>query len=102
MNGMMTIQLPYEVTDEIVVQNLRESKNMIEEQLQEFYEKTSWMHEDDVSYSYQVLHSLGVIIEYYGGKETNEDEDPEMEEEMPSSAFNEEYMKAFLAAIDRT
>jgi predicted metal-dependent hydrolase len=111
MNGMITVQIPYEVTDEIVVKTMQESREMIKEQLQEFYEKTSWLHPDDVRYSYEVLNALEVLLEYYGGKELREgaeqEEELRLEEEEeedgpeePEVSFNDDFVIAFLDTLD--
>lgn len=100
MNGMITVQIPYEVTDEIVVKTMQESREMIKEQLQEFYEKASWLHQDDVRYSYEVLNALEVLLEYYGGKELREEDQEEAGPEEPEVSFNDEFVIAFLDTLD--
>ena len=116
MNGMITVQIPYEVTDEIVVKTMQESREMIKEQLQEFYETGSWMHPDDIRYSYEVLNALEVLLEYYGGEKDCKDEEQKeeelsLEEEVPDTdnetpsekvndLFSDEFIKAFLDTLD--
>ena len=109
MDGMITVQIPYEVTDEIVIKTMQETREMIKEQLQEFYEKASWLHQDDVRYSYEVLNALEVLLEYYGGKELREgaeqEEELSLEEEEagpeePEVSFNDEFVIAFLNTLD--
>lgn len=109
MDGMITVQIPYEVTDEIIVKTMQESREMIKEQLQEFYEKASWLHPDDVRYSYEVLNALEVLLEYYGGKELREgaeqeeelrSEEEEAGPEEPEVSFNDEFVIAFLNTLD--
>jgi hypothetical protein len=61
------IELPYKVADAITLATLKETKKNIESLLKAHINKGEYMHEEDYTNHLQCLHSIIILIKYYGG-----------------------------------
>lgn len=60
-------KLPYELTDEITLQNLKDSYQLSKKTLDNYCEGGGWLHRDDLEDVSLMIHHLKAVIEYYGG-----------------------------------
>lgn len=104
-DGTLTVDLPVEVGDEITAQMILTSYKNMKEDLQKFYDnRAAYLHIDDITDFCRYMEAMKIVYQFYAGEELEDalEEDEEQEQEMPPAALDEEYMRAFLAAIDRT
>ena len=62
------LTIDWEVADQIALSSMVEHYRMIEQQLDDYIKRRTNMHPDDFARSLELLDSLQVCIEYYGGK----------------------------------
>mgnify|MGYP000845263101 FL=1 len=67
----VSITLTYDMVDEVVLSALKEHLKMARESLDDYHNRVSWLHRDDVEHQSLLIHHLKYVIEYYGG-ETDE------------------------------
>ena len=67
MSKLKEMTIPFEVADGIVLASLQEQLKFLKKELKD-YEAGSWMHPEDADRTrHQLIPSLKILIEYYGG-----------------------------------
>jgi hypothetical protein len=64
----VSITLTYDIVGEVVLSDLKEHLKMARESLDDYHNRVSWLHRDDVEHQSLLIHHLKYVIEYYGGK----------------------------------
>ena len=60
--------IPWEVADQITIENLKENLQLLEDELDAHVNEGQYMHEEDVeNYRKNIIPAIRFIIEYYGG-----------------------------------
>jgi len=63
--NVMSVDLPLEVTDEIVAVALRQSIEGMKQDLQNFYEGNEYLHPEDVGYFNSMIYHMEKVLSYY-------------------------------------
>lgn len=63
----MAVTLPHEAVEAIVRQDLEESYRVAKKTLDDYYDKSSWLHRDDLESTSLAIYHLKFVLEYYGG-----------------------------------
>lgn len=65
--GMVSVELPVEFVDDLVLVTLKRSREGIIEDMHNHYTTGTYLHPDDITQNQEMLHVLAKVIEYYGG-----------------------------------
>ena len=65
---MKRLEIDYETADRITLLNLKEYRNDLKKELQDFKDGTHWMHNDDVVATPAIIDALTLIIHQFGGE----------------------------------
>lgn len=59
--------LPIEAADAITLANLQEHRDYLQSELDDHFEKGSWIHPEDIPNNRELIYCLDKIIHHFGG-----------------------------------
>lgn len=64
---MSGLTIPHDVAEQIALASLKDQHQYLTQELKAHIEEGQWLHPEDVSRNYHLIHALDTIIKYYGG-----------------------------------
>lgn len=62
------VEIPCDVADMIALSSLKDHRKYLKEETRLHLEEGQWLHPEDLSKNFQLIHALELLIPYYGGE----------------------------------